>query len=177
MRALALDFRPRLRAGVWIGSCILVLGLIAAGSAILRFQWLEQRREGLEASMREKARAQPGARAAAAAPASIEEAKRRSNARRAVVRALGRPWDELFADIESATHEQIALLALEPDVRRAEVRLAGEARNAEALADYVAALERTPALSAVNLTQHEMVAEGGESVLRFMLVGAWRPGT
>jgi Tfp pilus assembly protein PilN len=174
MRRLAIDFVPHRGAGTWLGGAILLAGVAAAVLVAEHHQALEARRDQLELGLSAASRTKPGTGSASQAPASREEAQRRNAARRSVVRALGRPWDALFTDVESAAHAQVGLLALEPDVRRGEVRLSGEARDAQALAEYMAALEGTPALERVNLTQHEMVAEGGHPALRFILVGAWR---
>jgi hypothetical protein len=169
-RALAIDFAPRRRAGSWLGACILLAGLIAAVGVGEHYRALERSREALEAQLHSSARARPAMQRAgdAATQAALE---RRSQARQAVVRALGRPWDRLFGDIEAAPAEDIALLAIEPDPRRAEVRIAGEARDAAALHRYVAALETTPSLDRVGLLQHEALGEGA---LRFVVIGRWQ---
>ncbi|MCC6532010.1 MAG: PilN domain-containing protein [Burkholderiales bacterium] len=173
MRALALDFAPRRRAGAWIGWVILLAGVIAAGLTVERLESLEKRRELLEARMQQQARASGRSSTSGAAAESPQAAERRTLARRAIVRGLGRPWDALFADIESAAHEDVALLAIEPDVRRGDVRISGEARDAPALSAYIAHLERTHALERVHLVQHERVADAGERALRFTVSGYW----
>ena len=169
-RLLAIDFRPSRRAGSWLGACILLAGLIAAVAVGEHYRALERSRDALEADMRSRTRVKPAIERAgnASAPAALE---RRKQARQAVVRALGRPWERLFGDIEAAPVEDIALLAIEPDARRAQVRIAGEARDAAALHRYVAALETTGSLDRVGLVQHEALAEGA---LRFVLVGHWQ---
>jgi len=173
IRRLRVDFAPRRRAGVWLGGSILLAGLAAAVLTAEHYQALGERRDRLESVLQASTKGKPARRSAGEAPASQEAAQRRSAARRGIVRALGRPWDELFGDIEAASHEHVALLAIEPDVRRAEVRLAGEARDARALAEYMTVLERTPMLERVNLAQHETVTDGGGPVLRFVVAGTW----
>jgi hypothetical protein len=172
-RRLALDFRPRRRAGSWIGASILIVGVIAAVAAAEHYKALEDRRAALEAGLRERARAKPAGQRAEAG-ASRDALQRRQNARRAVVRALGRPWDALYGDIETASVDDVALLAVEPDPRRGDVRIAGEARDAQALHGYVAVLESTPSLGRVSLAQHETVGAGAPGALRFVLVARWQ---
>ena len=173
MRRLALDFRPRRRAGSWLGASILVVGVLAAVAAAEHYKALEDQRATLEASLRERARVKPLPQRAEAG-ASQEAVQRRQNARRAVVRALGRPWDALYGDIEAMSVDDVALLAVEPDPRRGDVRIAGEARDAQALHGYVAALENTPSLARVSLAQHETVGDGAPGSLRFVLVARWQ---
>ena len=175
-RLLALDFRPRRRAGSWLGAVILIAGLVTAVAAAEHYRALELERDALEAGMNERTRAKPTARGGDTA-ASQAAQQRRHNARRAVVRALGRPWEALFSDIESTPAEDIALLAVEPDPRRGEVRMSGEARDAQALYRYIAALESTDSLQKVGLTQHEILGEGavaGAGALRFVLIAHWQ---
>ena len=173
-RLLALDFRPRRHAGRWLGAVILLAGLVAAIAAAEHYRALEGRRDALEAGMRERARTPPAARSGDAA-ASQAAQQRRDNARRALVRALGRPWEALFSDIESAPADDIGLLAIEPDPRRGEVCMSGEARDAQALYRYIAALEATASLEKVGLTQHEILGEGAVAgALRFVLVAHWQ---
>jgi hypothetical protein len=171
-RPLALDFRPRRRAGSWLGPIILLAGLIAAVAAAEHYRALERERDALEAGMRARTQVKPTARAGEAAAA---QAQRRDNARRAVVRALGRPWEALLSDIEAAPAQDIALLAIEPDARRGEVRIAGEVRDAQALYRYIAELEATASLEKVGLTQHETLGEGAPAgTLRFVLIAHWQ---
>jgi len=170
-RRLALDFRPRRRAGSWLGASILIAGVIAAVAAAEHHKALEDKRAALETGLRERTRVKPAGQRAGA---SQEAEQRRQNARRAVVRALGRPWDALYDDIEATSTEDVALLVVEPDPRRGDVRISGEARDARALHGYVAALEITPSLGRVSLAQHETVGDGAANALRFVLVARWQ---
>jgi hypothetical protein len=172
-RPLRIDFGSRARTGAWWGFALLFAGALATIATVERYGSLDEERERLEAGLRERNRAKPAARAPAGT-ATGEATQRQNDARRSVVRALGRPWDALFRDIEAAASEGIALLALEPDPRRGEVRVAGEAREPLALYEYIAALERTESMSQVRLTQHELVRGAGAGAVRFVLVGVWQ---
>ena len=172
-RRLGIDFGPRTRSSAWWGIAILLAGLMATIAVVERHRALDEERERLEAGMRERGRSKPTA--PLRSPSATQDvAQRQNNARRSVVRALGRPWEQLFTDIEAAASDRIALLALEPDPRRGEVRLAGEAREPQALYDYIAALERTGSMSRVSLTQHEAVRDSSAGAVRFVLIGVWQ---
>lgn len=173
-RRLRIDFGSRARPGAWLGFALLFAGALATVIAVERYGGLEDERARLEAGLRERSRAKPSVRGPAGA--TQEATQRRNEAGRSVVRALGRPWEALFRDIEGAASEGIALLALEPDPRRGEVRVAGEAREPQALYAYIDALERTASMAQVRLTQHEAVRGAGAEAgaVRFVVVGVWQ---
>jgi Tfp pilus assembly protein PilN len=53
------------------------------------------------------------------------------------------------------------------------LRITGEARNAAALANYIARLEQQPSLNQVYLAEHELHMEQQRTSLRFGLNAVW----
>lgn len=91
-----------------------------------------------------------------------------------VVQRLSLPWDELFAAIESASGDRIALLGVEPDSQRGEVRLTGEAADYKALLAYLGRLSQPGRLSGVHLVRHEIKADDPQRPLTFIVAAGWR---
>ena len=63
----------------------------------------------------------------------------------------------------------MALLAIEPSIQRQQVRLTAEARQPEAMLDYVAALQSDTRLSQVVLLSHQVQALSPGQPVRFQM--------
>ena len=161
--ALELDFVAPRRASPWLGRALLAIALTVLVDAGLQFRMLTtviaQEREQL---------AKRGARGTRAAkPASAEEVA----AARETVQRLSLPWSSLFAAIESAASEQVALTAIEPDTRTGTVRITGDSKDYLATLTYVLNLSRADGLSSVQLVRHE--TRQGDRAVGFTISAAW----
>lgn len=83
------------------------------------------------------------------------------------------PWGGLFADIEAAAMADVALLALNPDAARQEIRISGEARDFTALAAYQERLASRSTLASVQLLSHQLVSSPAGLAVRFELLAIW----
>ena len=93
-----------------------------------------------------------------------------------IVQAMGRlnaPWDALLADIESAMDERVALLGLEPDLLRKELRLRGEAKDIDSVLDFMRRIDATAMLDAAHLDQHQLNLQDPQRPVLFVLVARW----
>jgi Tfp pilus assembly protein PilN len=86
---------------------------------------------------------------------------------------LQTPWSDLLAALESAPSESVALLSIEPSVQKRTVRLTAEARNSQAMLDYVAALQRDTRLNRVVLVSHQLQQDAPGTPVRFQLQANW----
>jgi hypothetical protein len=98
-------------------------------------------------------------------PASAEEVA----AARETVQRLSLPWAKLFAAIEGAASDQVALLAIEPDARSGTVKITGDGKDYLAALTYVLNLSRAEGLSSVELVRHEMK----QGAVGFTVSAAW----
>src|SRR5689334_8051568 len=123
MQRIQLDFvaRPRSR---WAGRVLLACALGLAGDMALSYLQLARDMKANEAIV---ARAQPHRHVAAASPEELAAA-------RETVARLALPWPKLFAALESAASDQVALLGIEPDAKSGTVKISGDSK------DYLAAL-------------------------------------
>lgn len=90
-----------------------------------------------------------------------------------VLRQIAVPWDTLFREIEKSGGESVALLSVQPDVQNRAVRITGEAKNLQAMLDYIRRLEATRSLSDIVLTGHEIKAQDAQRPVNFSLVAVW----
>ncbi len=83
------------------------------------------------------------------------------------------PWEGLFGMLETLPRVDVALLALTPDARKGQLRIAAEARDLAAMLAFHRELETSDALSDVSLLNHEIVTEEAERPVRFNLIATW----
>lgn len=156
--------RPRVSRAAW---ALLAIGIIGASLVVGEYQVTLGRLERAEAEA-----VAAGTRSRAAMdPRRLGDALVRANA---VALELSRPWDKAFAALEAAEHPGVAVLVVEPDSKRAEVKIVAEAADAVGMLAYVELLRAAPPFARVTLQQHEVRAEEPGRPLRFMLVGQWR---
>lgn len=86
---------------------------------------------------------------------------------------LGAPWQKLFAVLESYVDEPVALLSIDPDLSKRDLVLTGEARNLDALLDYVRFLKRQSMLSEVTLLSHQINKQDRDRPVRFRISAKW----
>lgn len=90
-----------------------------------------------------------------------------------IIRQLNLPWDKLFLALESTANDRVALLAIQPDTRKQLIQLSGEARNLEAVLDYLAQLRSQETLEQIVLTGHEIKLQDPDKPVRFSLSAKW----
>ncbi len=90
-----------------------------------------------------------------------------------VIDQLALPWDQLFAAVEEATGKDVALLTIQPDKRKGEVAISGEARDVAAMLDYVRRLNEAKPLHKVDLLSHQIQQQDPQKPVRFNLSAKW----
>ena len=89
------------------------------------------------------------------------------------VERLGLPWAKLFAALESAGSDQVALLAIEPDTKSGTVKISGDSKDYLAALGYVLTLSQNEALSHVQLVRHEVRQNDPQHPVSFSISAAW----
>jgi Tfp pilus assembly protein PilN len=168
---LELDFvRPRRRYTL-PGALLLLGGLISVGFSAQQYSAAEDKIAALERKLAGFTRGTGGA--GDERKVDLDRLRARIVLANQVVRKKTVPWDGLFRDIENASDDKIGLLAVQPDAATGLVRIAGEARDAAALTDYITRLEAQPSLQNVHLAEHEIKLNQGRPVVRFNLNATW----
>src|SRR3954463_5837090 len=164
MQRIELDFIRRAQRSRWAGRVLLAVAIGLAGDMAFSYA-------GLVRSVKENesiiARAQPGK--PPAAPASAEEVA----LARDTVERLGLPWAKLFAALEAAGSDQVAVLAIEPDTRSGTVKISGDSKDYLAALGYVLTLSQNDALSHVQLVRHEVRQNDPQHPVSFAISAAW----
>ncbi len=166
---LQLDYVASPRRPRWAGLLLLAASLLLAGYLAQRYG--DARRDLLRTET-EKGLAPLARRAAPLVPAERVEEQQRSA--RLVLRKLALPWGPLIAMLEQASTRDVALLVLEPDAEQRVVRLTGEARDRDAMFEYVRRLSAGGALAEVHLVSHQVQQEDPRHPVQFSVQGALR---
>ena len=166
MKPLRLDFiRPPQRRLAWL---LLVAGIVSAAAVALHGQSLTEKLRAAEQRISRLERK-------AHEPLAARRREREPDAAAEIARQRAVPWQRLFSVVESAGAEDVALLVLQPDPR-GEVRLEAEARDWQAMLDYLQRLSQSGFLARVHLVQHEIRSEQGAQPVRFAVLARWQAG-
>lgn len=90
-----------------------------------------------------------------------------------VIRLLSPPWEDVFRTVEALNGKDISVLSLEPDPNSAQVRIGAEARNAQAMIDYLERLRTSETLSPAILQSHQIMSEDPNKPIRFSFTASW----
>ena len=107
----------------------------------------------------------PGGRATRALPK--ERLDEQAKSAEAVVRQLTLPWASLIGAIEQAATRDVAILQLQPDAEHSVLRLTAEARNREAMFEYLKRLGAARELTNVVLVSHQVQQDEPQQPIQF----------
>ena len=164
MQRIELDFIRRAPRSRWAGRVLLAVAVGLAGDMAFSYASLVRAVKHNEAIV---ARAQP--QRPVAAPASADEVA----LARDTVERLALPWSKLFAALEAAANDQVALLAIEPDTKSGTVKISGDSKDYLAALGYVLNLSKADALSHVQLVRHEVKQNDPQRPVAFSITAAW----
>ena len=91
----------------------------------------------------------------------------------AAVMQLNLPWRDLAEAVAAATPASVALLALEPDAKRRQLRITAEAKSSDDMLAYVGRMQAEEGFSSVVLTRHEVMEQDPNRPLRFQISAEW----
>lgn len=166
----------------WPGAVIVMALLILVAVEYTTFveqasqlQTLIQRQQQLVAL-----RASEASSASTSSPASVKQAvvklsQPEQKAAEKIVEQLNIRWFDLLQALESQQVAEIALLQLLPDANRGQFVLSGEAKNYQALLQYVSHLQALPALNQVHLQKHQVNESHAQRPVSFEIQGGWQP--
>jgi Fimbrial assembly protein (PilN) len=173
MERMHLDFlQPHARRN-GLGVLLLLVGAAATGALLFQHYRVMQESARLEERIadagRMARRAMPRLEPRRVGGKGLAEEIRDANA---VIERMNVPWDALFRELEAASGEGVALLAIQPDPASRKVRIAGEARKLEAVLGYVERLEARKGFANVYLLGHEM-RDAPPRPVAFTLTAQW----
>jgi hypothetical protein len=171
--AIQLDFAGGGRGLSLAGGLLLALGVMAAAVVLFEYRVIGAHRAGLEVRLAAITRAK------APAPSQRDaalDARAEMSAQQAAL-DLATPWTLLLSELELASKDaqgQVALLGVEPDHAKHNVRVSAEARTLALALAYVQRLQSSRSLQYPMLDRHEIRADDAQHPVRFELTGEWR---
>ena len=72
-----------------------------------------------------------------------------------VIQQLNVPWHDIFEQLERLTPPDVALLSIEPDGQRRQIRLQAEAKSLDSLLRYASTLQQNGVFGRLNYSKHE----------------------
>ena len=159
MHKLQIDFRDTRQRSPWIGRVMLAAAALVALDAGLSYYTASRTLGENQARLAQRT---PARNAPKVSPQEVAAA-------RETVQRLTLPWDDLFAAIESAASDKVALAAIEPDPRNGTVTISGDGKDYLAALSYVLNLSHTEGMNQVQLVRHEQKNEG----VSFAVSAAW----
>lgn len=90
-----------------------------------------------------------------------------------IVDSLITPWQPLMLAIEQADMPDIALLSIDPNIKKQQVTLVGEAKNLQTVLRYIEQLEAQAVLQEVYLQKHTVEETDVSKPVTFGVVAKW----
>lgn len=174
MQTLTLDFHRKTHNIPWSGLLLLALGLaLVAGVGAVYLDNSERIAvaEGkIKANDRAARRQQVVNRGSAGDLQKVAMEIKHANE---VIGQLNLPWEELFKAVETGDRKQVALLSIEPDPQKRQVKVTAEARNLSAMLNYARSLEQQQLLTDIFLQSHQVQQQDPEKPVRFVFTATW----
>ena len=174
MRRLELDFHRTAAQARWLRIGLLAAGIALVGVVLLRYEALSNEATVWEAKLqdltqlvrRKTVSLGAGARESKAPPEEIKRAN-------VVLEQMTVPWGVLFSELEATADNDLALLAIQPDVASRQVRVTGMATSLAAVTHFITRLEAQPHLTSVYLVEHALSTGSTRRPVTFSVVASW----
>ena len=169
-RPVRLDYVARPHRAPLAGAALCAAGLAAAAAVGLAFQGRLAERNRLDAVLGAFAPPRPHTATPEALKIAAEAA--------AVRRELDVPWTRLLAELEEASRDSaatVAVLRVEPDPAKQLVEISAEVRTLPDALGYLRRLQKSTVLRHPMLESHERRNDDPEHPLRIRLSAEWHP--
>lgn len=176
MRTLDLDFRRQNHRTKWLGIAVLTVGIAAAAIAGLQHTRLAEELALAQTGLRQSENAARRQGAAKSSTAELQQLELTMKRAREVASALKLPWHELFAGVEAANLPGVALLSIESDSVKRQLKITGEAKDLQSMLEYVHVLGQQPKLVNTYLQSHQVQQQDPQHPVRFVLGTNWVSG-
>lgn len=172
MNRLRLDYQHRTQPFPLAGSVLLALAVALSGGLGNYYQELTGDLSNLETSLKKFEQAS-GSRAQAShqeMQGMVQDIKQANE----ILRQLTLPWENLFQAMESSIDQEVTLLGMEPDIEKHTVNISCEARNVNAMLNFIKRLKERREFRGVYLQNHQVQEADPQRPVRFSLIAFWR---
>jgi seryl-tRNA synthetase len=106
-------------------------------------------------------------------PIRVKEIDSQDKALTLAVEEILLPWNSMFKALETANHEGIQMLSIEPNAKSRLVRIRAVALDTESMMRYLSNLDAQKSLRNVVLVSHEVVEMNGQSAIELVAEAVW----
>lgn len=157
----------------WLG-----LGVLLSGFVLSLFTWeMYQSKQAIYSDIERKLLvldSQSGREKIPSHIANSDISEDKKQQIQTTVSTLTTPWAALLLGIEASDLPDIALLSFEPNSKKQQVGLTGEAKNLESLLVYIQKLEAQPMLDKVYLQKHHVEETDASKPVGFTVLAQWQ---
>ncbi len=171
MTELRLDYQAATKPFPWAGAVLFAIAVAVAVAAGAYYRNLQGSIAYWEASAGTDGRALGNHAVTVRASGEMVLEIKHANE---VLNKITLPWDRLFRAVEWSSGKDVALLGMEPNAEKNEVKISGEAKNMAAVLNYLKHLSAQDIFSSVYLRSHQVQQQDPDKPVRFTLVAAWR---
>jgi Tfp pilus assembly protein PilN len=174
MRRLELDFRRRPRTARTLGIVLLAASVAGVVAMANHYQRLQDRIVEAESVLHKHGAASRKQAVAASSGRDAQSTALEFKRANEIALQLRTPWPDLFANVEAAQTPEVALLSIESANDKQSLKIAGEAKNLDAVLAYLRDLQEQPLLANVYLQSHQVQQQDPQRPVRFALGAGWR---
>ena len=162
LRRLELDFIASPRRQRWLGIALLAVSLLVAADLITRFRDARIELDHIDAT-----KGLLNVERQTVKPVPKERLDNQIRQAESVVRQLTLPWATLILTLEQAATADVAILQLQPEAQQRLLRVTAEARNQEAMFEYLRRLAEAQTLANVHLVNHQVQLDDPQRPIQF----------
>lgn len=173
--ALDLEFIQRSPFGLsrftWLGFSLLVTSLVLLALLFKTYQEKQIEQQKVVSQL-DFLNAQPQQKNITVVPAEPIPAEIKLQLE-SIVTELSMPWNALFEAIENADEPSITLLNVNPNSKKQQLLITGEAKNLQSVLNYIVKLEAQPVLQGAYLQSHGVDEANTSKPVKFTIMAHW----
>ena len=174
MKPLAINFGAPPPTAPWWALLLFMAGLAACAAGVWRFSAAQAELQSLRDEVAQKQELLALRSPVRDLRAQFEMPADRVRAINRAIARLNLPWVPLFAAVEAAKPETVALLSLEPDAGKRMLKIVAETRKSADMLAFVDRLAKRAEFVNVTLQKHEISDQDVNRPYRFQLEARWR---
>lgn len=174
MRRLNLDYRYDHRLMRYSAYLVLFISLVLTIVMVVNYSSISRENANLSALIEKiEGRTQPNKGAFSGSQLNPEQQKELVAFSNQIINRLNLPWGDLFQSLGKAHSDEVALLGIEPNIKKGVVKLSGEARNFKAMFDFMRDLNTKSGMKKVYLIEHKVNEQDPDRPIHFTLEASW----
>jgi len=158
----------------WQGVAVLIVGGALAVFTWLAYQSLQSQNEAAQTQLQalQQSRQKPVLVQAVVMAQKINPEQ--LQVLKLTASELATPWNELFSALEKSSMNDVAILGIQPDSKKQQVIISGEAKNYPSILAYIDKLSKQPMLADVYLQKHAVNDADKDKPVRFSVFARWQ---